>query len=349
MNPFADGINNASTFIVKNINARKTVKVMGVNIAPGNSYNLMSLEGVTESDIKVSLLKGVLKRKINLNELQVTSCDLDLTGFNTTQNTFIVNKSIQDSTYKPLNLHGTQLNWQMIDNTLYFNSNANEEVIAINAKAGATTDPFTVRVGGTVVGDITATGAIEIKAMSFQANLTGPNMGGGNGVIAEDFGGSLQIASGAQSNGNIVLTAYDGGAVHGTIHFKTGAAAPTVLEIGATQTTIKNNYRLGFATSSGGAGGGATQPILWLSAGDEVILGGGLSTTGGKLMTAGAGATCLQWGVSGTNIGFLGATPVARQTITGALSTVTDPNAKAVLTSVINALTNLGLTTNSTT
>ena len=76
LNPFADGLNNNySTFIVKNNNARKTVSVMGIRIAPGNSYNLMALEGVTESDIKVSLLKGVLKRKLNLGEISITFPD----------------------------------------------------------------------------------------------------------------------------------------------------------------------------------------------------------------------------------------------------------------------------------
>lgn len=97
MNPFADGINNASTFIVKNNNARKAVKVMGVNIAAGNSYNLMDLPGVIEADIKVSLLKGVLKRKLSIGEISITACDLDLTGFNTIQNAFIQSNNVQSA------------------------------------------------------------------------------------------------------------------------------------------------------------------------------------------------------------------------------------------------------------
>ena len=95
LNPFADGLNNNySTFIVKNNNARKTVKVMGVNIAPGNSYNLMSLEGVTEADIKVSLLKGVLKRKLSLGEISIIACDLDLETNNLTQSIFLKTNSV---------------------------------------------------------------------------------------------------------------------------------------------------------------------------------------------------------------------------------------------------------------
>lgn len=89
LNPFADGLNNNySTFIVKN-NSRKTVSVMGVRIAPGANYNLMSLEGVTEEDIKVSLLKGVLKRKLNNGEISILSSDIDLSSDNSSQATFI--------------------------------------------------------------------------------------------------------------------------------------------------------------------------------------------------------------------------------------------------------------------
>jgi len=92
LNPFADGINNASNFTVQNI-SNKTVRVMGINISPGNSYNLMNLEGVTETDIKVSLLKGVLKRKLSNNEITIVSSDLDLTTKNYTQGSFLTTKT----------------------------------------------------------------------------------------------------------------------------------------------------------------------------------------------------------------------------------------------------------------
>ena len=50
-----------------------------------------------------------------------------------------------------------------------------------------------------------------------------------------------------------------------------------------------------------------------------------------------------------TQIGFFGGSPVSKETITGALSAVTDGNAKAVLTSIIAALTGYNLATNGTT
>ena len=50
-----------------------------------------------------------------------------------------------------------------------------------------------------------------------------------------------------------------------------------------------------------------------------------------------------------TDLGVFGTTPVTQQSITGALSAVTDSNAKAVLRSIINALVAYGLVQDSTT
>lgn len=52
--------------------------------------------------------------------------------------------------------------------------------------------------------------------------------------------------------------------------------------------------------------------------------------------------------VDGDQLAFFGGSPVSKETITGALSAVTDSNAKAVLTSIIMALTGYSLTTNGT-
>lgn len=54
-------------------------------------------------------------------------------------------------------------------------------------------------------------------------------------------------------------------------------------------------------------------------------------------------------GKSGGKVGFYGGTTATQQAITGALSAVTDANAKAVLTSIIAALTGTNLVTNTTT
>lgn len=268
-----------------------------------------------------------------------SSFDCDIPLANGRLGTFIQSASlgqIGDSSF---------LTWSVTSDkkTLQLTSTTQAEILVVDGPAGTPVDLQTWRVGGVVVADITATGALEAKAISFQHDLTGPNAGGGNGVIAETFGGSLAVQSGDQSNGNIVLTAYDGGAVHGEIYLQVGAGASTVCLWTATQTSLKNNYRLGWKTTVGGAGGGATQPIMWLSAADEVIIGGGLAATGGKLMTAGAGATCLTWGAGGTTLGFYGNAAVARPSVTGSRG------GNAALASLLTALDTLGIITNNTT
>ena len=50
-----------------------------------------------------------------------------------------------------------------------------------------------------------------------------------------------------------------------------------------------------------------------------------------------------------TELAFFGGSKTTKKTVTGALSAVTDPNAKAVLTSLIAALASYGLITNGTT
>ena len=74
----------------------------------------------------------------------------------------------------------------------------------------------------------------------------------------------------------------------------------------------------------------------------------GKGAGGGRLRTGG-GVNQIQW--SSVGVGFFGTAATAKQSITGALSTVTDAAAKAVLTSIISALSTPppGLATNGTT
>jgi len=74
-----------------------------------------------------------------------------------------------------------------------------------------------------------------------------------------------------------------------------------------------------------------------------------VTASGGAINLSGGGSGNLNIGTTGDTVGFLGATPAAIQTITGALSTVADAPAKDVLTSIITALVNYGLAINGTT
>jgi len=72
----------------------------------------------------------------------------------------------------------------------------------------------------------------------------------------------------------------------------------------------------------------------------------------GPILLTAVGTGSITAGVSGDTLAFLGTTPIAMAAVTGALSTVVDPAAKAVLTAIIAALApaaGYGLVTDSTT
>jgi hypothetical protein len=115
---------------------------------------------------------------------------------------------------------------------------------------------------------------------------------------------------------------------------------------------------------NGGAGGNGTTTNG--NGGSVIIISGAPGTGAGTAGTSGSvylrsnaggtpGSVFLQSSaqtariqVNDTGLGFFAAAPIAKPAVTGSLSLVTDANAKAVLTSLLTALANLGLLTNST-
>lgn len=105
-----------------------------------------------------------------------------------------------------------------------------------------------------------------------------------------------------------------------------------------------NNCRL-----TGGTAG--NDLLVWTT---DKILGAG-SSNDHMFYKYGAGATTFS-GAGGEmlslkngGVGFYGVTPAHRATISGALSSVSDPSASAILTSIVAALSGCGLALNSTT
>ena len=71
----------AVTFIVKNITSpARIVKVFNTQIYPGKSLDIMKIPGVTEADVRYSLLTGDLKNRINYRQLEVTTSPITLTS-----------------------------------------------------------------------------------------------------------------------------------------------------------------------------------------------------------------------------------------------------------------------------
>lgn len=98
MNSFAPGkppINGC--FIVQNTSPQiKTISIFTYPINYLSLRNLLYIPGVSESDIRASLLKGELKHKIKCKDIVVVCSDIDLLQFNDAQKSFLEAAGITD-------------------------------------------------------------------------------------------------------------------------------------------------------------------------------------------------------------------------------------------------------------
>jgi len=70
-------------FVVKNILTNKTIKIFEIKIPPGSLYDLMTIPEVSEADIKHSILKGVLRNRMNSGDVIITDSNINLVQYNT--------------------------------------------------------------------------------------------------------------------------------------------------------------------------------------------------------------------------------------------------------------------------
>ena len=94
-NEFADNIPLYGSFIVKNISSiRKTIQIFNNPIYFGAQRDLLKIRGVSEADIRASLLKGELQHKIRAQEIVIIKSDIDLLQFNMEQRAFLLKAGI---------------------------------------------------------------------------------------------------------------------------------------------------------------------------------------------------------------------------------------------------------------
>jgi len=182
--------------------------------------------------------------------------------------------------------------------------------------------------------------------------------------VLPSWPGSFGLVYGASVHGHQTyvqeLTRFDATAPGGYIHFDFGGSTAS----GQPQNwaRVAGNFVAGLdftssIFSSGIAIGLAPGQAIYFNGAQINGTGGAIAISPSGSGSAGAlygnsfGTHVVDWSVTGTtpSLGFFGTSPTTRPAITGALSAVTDANAKAVLTSIINALTALGLVTNGTT
>lgn len=92
---FAPFLKINGCFIVKNIAPdKKTILIFNYPIAWGLERDLLNIPGVSEGDIRSSLLKGEIQHKLRAQEITVVCSDIDLLQFNSAQKQFLKNAGI---------------------------------------------------------------------------------------------------------------------------------------------------------------------------------------------------------------------------------------------------------------
>src|SRR4030067_1377185 len=78
-------------FVVKNIAPHnKTVRAFQCPIRNGATKDLLFIPGISEADIRHSLLKGELLLKLKFNELIIVDTNIDLLQFDLSQKEFLI-------------------------------------------------------------------------------------------------------------------------------------------------------------------------------------------------------------------------------------------------------------------
>jgi|SRR5579859_1610264 len=83
---FAPYLNKCGNFIVKNISPQiKTINIFTYPINYGYERNLLLIPGVAEDDIRASLLKGEIRNKFLVGDIELIFSDIDLIQFSDCQ------------------------------------------------------------------------------------------------------------------------------------------------------------------------------------------------------------------------------------------------------------------------
>lgn len=116
----------ATSFIVQNIAPNnKRIRIFNYPINNGETRDLLAVPGISEADIRVSLLKGELFIKIVNEEIKIIQSDIDLLQFNQHQKTFLESAGVN---------FGHQIDLSVIDPAIANSFNLKQDVELIGSK-----------------------------------------------------------------------------------------------------------------------------------------------------------------------------------------------------------------------
>jgi hypothetical protein len=114
MDDFAPFLKKYGCFIVRNVtpDRQKTIQIFKYPILFNTTRDILQIPGVSEADIRASLLKGELRHKILAKDIIVECSDIDLLQFNDDQKAFLESAGIMNG----LEVAGTgSVNYQFKD------------------------------------------------------------------------------------------------------------------------------------------------------------------------------------------------------------------------------------------
>src|SRR6266404_5228938 len=95
-NSFAPYSSPTISFVVKNVSVqKKMIKIFNYPILYNTTRDLMKIPGISESEIRASLLKGELNHKILANDIEIMTSDINLLQFNQDNLSFLINHGIK--------------------------------------------------------------------------------------------------------------------------------------------------------------------------------------------------------------------------------------------------------------
>jgi uncharacterized membrane protein len=240
-------------------------------------------------------------------------------------------QSVDGGAYTPLGGTGAGP-WDQVGTNVYPDSTS------WNVIVGATSTSGSEKLR--VVGDTLSEGSISV--LNDNINMLGiaeSTIGGGAKAPDTQAGKRINYNAGEGGNSDGVSA----GGVGGSIQISAargGNSDPSVGIAGAGGTVTVTGGDGGPDLGAGGAPGG------------NIVLRGGTGSGGqsdGYIEIGDQNTTYVRICSAVNRLGFFGSAPAVKQNVVGALSAVTDANAKAVLTSVILALATLGLVNDNTT
>ena len=83
--------NRSSTiiFVIQNITTNRCLRIFDTNIEPGRKYNLMRVPGITEEDIRASIITGPLKGLLSSGLIKIVSSSVNFDSSDSAQNAFL--------------------------------------------------------------------------------------------------------------------------------------------------------------------------------------------------------------------------------------------------------------------